>query len=116
MDAPRLIYKTKAPALDQEPEPASELHTVIDGFLDAGAEVIAEFRRTYKRELELMAAQSRETIATMRAEMLRDASGLRSEVAELRGALTALLSNSAVGDKVELSATKVIRKVTTRKS
>ena len=114
MDAPRLVYKTKTPAFDQEP--ASELHTVIDGFLDAGAEVIAEFRCTYKREIELMAAQSRETIATLRAEVLRDASGLRAEVAELRGALTALLSKSAGGDKVELSATKVIRKVTTRKT
>ena len=41
-----------------------------DALFDAGAVVIAQLRREWSRELEVISAQSRETIATLRAEIV----------------------------------------------
>jgi hypothetical protein len=42
---------------------------LLDGMLDAGGLVIAQLRREWTREFEVMTAQSRETIAVLRAEI-----------------------------------------------
>ena len=106
-----LVYKTTYNGNDDQ-LPALETPLFSEDQIDTIVEAMAGLRHEFRQMLDAERTRFERSVAE-----LRDANSLRSEVAELRGAITTLLNNSAGGDKsVELSATKVIRKVTTRKS
>src|SRR5215475_7434298 len=60
---------------------------ISNALLDAGAAVIAELRREWAREVELMTAQSREVIATLRVDIIQLQHLLNSEITMRLGAL-----------------------------
>jgi hypothetical protein len=68
----------------------SSADLLSEALLDAGGRVIADLRREWRRELEIMQAKSREIIATLERDRERDP--LKSEIAELRGQVSALLA------------------------
>jgi hypothetical protein len=91
-----LLFKTcanePAPAAvaDSEPSDAelSDADLLSEALIDVGGRVIADLRREWRRELEVMQAQSREIIATLERDRERDP--LKAEIAELRGRLDML--------------------------
>jgi hypothetical protein len=93
-----LLFKTcanePAPAAvaDSKPSDAelSDADLLSEALIDVGGRVIADLRREWRRELEVMQAQSREIIATLERDRERDP--LKAEIAELRGQVSALLS------------------------
>jgi hypothetical protein len=86
-----LLFKTcanePAPAAvaDSEPSDAelSDADLLSEALIDAGGRAIADLRREWSRELEVMGAQSREN-----REQIAE---LRGKLAELRGQVSALL-------------------------
>lgn len=98
----QLIYKDgpgAVPAPFEEPPPFTEEQ------IDIIARALAELRQEFREMLAAEAAKLERGIAE-----LRNATSVRSEIAELRGALTTLLNKSADGSRsLELSATEVVR-------
>jgi hypothetical protein len=79
-------------AADSEPSDAelSDADLLSEALIDAGGRVIADLRREWRRELEIMQAKSREIIATLERDRERDP--LKAEVTELRVKLDMLVA------------------------
>jgi hypothetical protein len=101
-----VVHKTtwNGPPFDDDPP-------FNDEQVDIVARALAALRKEFRDHVAAEVAKVERSIAE-----LRDGICVHSEIAELRGAVTALLNKSA--DKsLELSATEVVRKVTrSRKS
>jgi hypothetical protein len=77
---------------DGEPsdDELSKANLLSEALIDVGGRVIADLRREWRRELEIMQAKSREIIATLERDRERDP--LKAEIAELRGRLDMLVA------------------------
>jgi hypothetical protein len=97
-DPAGLIFKTvenePAPGAAADAAPSddelSSADLLSEALIDAGGRVIADLRREWRRELEVMQAQSREIIATLERDRERDP--LKAEVTELRVKLDMLVA------------------------
>src|SRR5262245_22744438 len=92
-----ILYRTKeqnVPAGDamasDEQSNDDNADLLSEALLDAGGRVIADLRREWQRELEVVQAKSREIIATLERDRERDP--LKAEVARLRVQLDTLLA------------------------
>ena len=117
MRAPQIVHKTYNG--DNRPTPAPYFAEEQPPFTEEQVDIVAGALAGLRQEFrELIAAEVTRLERTI-AE-LRDADSVRSEISELRGALSTLLNKSADGSRsLELSATEVVRRerrVRTRKT
>jgi hypothetical protein len=97
-DPPGLIFKTvenePAPGAAADAAPSddelSSADLLSEALIDVGGRVIADLRREWRRELEVVQAKSREIIATLERDRERDP--LKAEIAELRVRLDMLVA------------------------
>jgi hypothetical protein len=81
----------------------SSADLLSEALLDAGGRVIADLRREWGRELEIMQAKSREIIAVLERDRERDP--LKAEIAELRVRLDMLVA-VVLGKSVNFTESK----------